>query len=435
MTAPPAALPRAGLGPAEVAGRRGPRAGAAPPVHVPGLVVGAAAASVALMPVLRPSGPGNSSPVDVLIGLCIVVTLGWAIRSGQPQRLPYGIAVATLVAAGAVAGLAGPFPGLSLLQLGQDLVLLAWCAALASVARSPAGLRALLRTWSWSATGWAALLVVAYATGSSALAGVTAREGARASLLLGDPNLAATYFCLSILVVAASGVPGRRPLRVAAYLLLLAALGLTGSNGGLLALAVGIAVAAAVATARRQGPVAAAGLVALGLLAAALTVATVSPGDVRLWARQTQQPLLRDSIGRSDASVEQRQVLIAESAVLFDEGGLLGWGPRSTKPVLAARQAAYAKEAHDDYIAAVVERGVLGGVGLLLLVCAIGFRVRSLLRAPPAPPFRAALPHTAPLVGAVAATAALATNEQVLHFRHVWALLAILAAYQLWVAE
>jgi len=314
-------------------------------------------------------------------------------------------------------------------------VLLAWCAALANVARTPAALSAIVRAWALSSVAWAALLVGAYAAGVDLLAGVTAREGVRASLLLGDPNLAATYFCLSILVLGASGVPRSRVLRWPAYLLLAAALGLTGSNGGLVGLGVGLAVTLTVHVARRSGLVPAIAVAGAILVAAGAVVATVPAADVQRAARDSGVPLLRDSIGRSDASVQQRQTLIEESAGLYFQGGLLGWGPRSTKAVLTNQQAAYQKEAHDDYIAAVVERGVLGGVGLILLVCAIGFRVRAVLRSPPGAAFRRALPHTAPLVGAVAAVAALATNEQVLHFRHVWALLAILAAYQLWVAE
>jgi O-antigen ligase len=410
-----------------------PDAAGQPQVAAP--VLGTVAAGLAFMPLLRPSGPGNSSPVDVLIGLSIAAVLVWAARSGQLLRLPYAWPVAVLVAAGAIAGLVGPFPGLSLLQLVQDLALFAWCAAIVNAARSPGALRFLLGAWAWSAIGWAAVLVAAYAAGNQALAGVTAREGARASLLVGDPNLAATYFVVSLLVIAGSAIPAHRALRIPAYVLLLVALGLTGSNGGMLALGASIAVAAAIWSARRFGLVATMPVVALILVAGAAVGSSVSLGDVQRLARDSGQPLLQDSVGRSDASLEERRTLLQESAVLFYEGGALGWGPRATKSVLAAQQAPYAKEAHDDYVGAVVERGLLGGVGLLLLAAAVALRARSLVRARAAPAFARALPHTAPIVGAVIGVAVFATNEQVLHFRHVWALLAVVAAYHLWAAE
>ena len=103
--------------------------------------------------------------------------------------------------------------------------------------------------------------------------------------------------------------------------------------------------------------------------------------------------------------------------------------------MLALQQAPYANEAHDDYLAAVVERGVLGAVGLLVLMAAVGLRVRTLIYRRQRPAFRGAVAHTAPIAGAVIGMAVFATNEQVLHFRQVWALFAVAAAYQLWAAE
>jgi hypothetical protein len=399
-------------------------------------VLGAGAASLVFLPMLRPSGPGNSSPVDVFIGLTIVATLAWAAQSRLPLHLPYAIPAGILFAAGAIAGLAGPFPDLSLLQLFQDLVLLAWCAALVNMARRPAAFRFLLRSWSLGAILWAALLIFAYATGNSALSGVTDREGPRASLLAGDPNLLATYFVISIMVFGATGWPSRPGLRAAAFGLLLGGLGLTFSNGGMLALLVATVVSIVIWSARRFGLVAATVPVAvLCLLLGTAVWANVSVSNLQELARTSGQPFLQNSFGRSDQSASEREAIIQESLALFQQGGLLGWGPRSTKSVLAARQAPYAKEAHDDYIAAVVERGLLGGVGLVVLIGAVALRVRTALGGRTAPAFRAAVRHTAPIVGAVIGMAVFATNEQVLHFRQVWALLAVVAAYHLWSAE
>ena len=47
---------------------------------------------------------------------------------------------------------------------------------------------------------------------------------------------------------------------------------------------------------------------------------------------------------------------------------------------------------------------------------------------------RSAIRHTAPLVGAVVGMGVFATNEQVLHFRQLWGLFAVVAAYPLWAA-
>jgi O-antigen ligase len=402
-------------------------------LQVPRFVLGAGAASLVFLPMLRPSGPGNSSPVDVLIGLTIVATLVWALQSRLPLHLPYAIPAGILFAAGAIAGLAGPFPDLSLLQLFQDLVLLAWCAALVNMARRPAAFRFLLRAWSLGAILWAALLIFAYATGNEALSGVTDREGPRASLLAGDPNLLATYFVLSIMVYAATGWPSRRGLRAAGFGVLLGALGLTFSNGGMLALLVAAVVSLVIWSARRFGLVPT--TVPVAALCLLLGAAVLTNLNIQELARTSGQPFLQNSLGRSDQSTAERATIIQEAVVLFNDGGPLGWGPRATKSVLAARQAPYAKEAHDDYIAAIVERGLLGGVGLLALIAAVAVRVPVLLRRPQGLALRAPIRHTAPIVGVIIGLAVFATNEQVLHFRQVWALFAVIAAYHLWATD
>ena len=82
-----------------------------------------------------------------------------------------------------------------------------------------------------------------------------------------------------------------------------------------------------------------------------------------------------------------------------------------------------------------MERGILGGAGLLVLIVAIAWRARTLVRRPQGPALRSVMPYTAPIVGAVVGMAIFATNEQVLHFRQVWALFAVVAAYHLWAGE
>ena len=403
------------------------------PRDPPRVLVVVLCAGLAFMPVLRPSLPGNSSPVDLLIGLGIALTLAWAVATNLRVHVPYVVPIGILVAAGAIGGLAGPAKGLSLLQLAQDVALLAWCASLVNVARSPAALGALVRTWAWSSIVWAALLVVAYATGVDTLSGVTDRTGGRASLTFGDANLAATYFVLSLLVVAASRTPRHRAARLGGYGLLLAAMALTGSNGALLALAIALPLAGAIAIRRRLGTAPAVVAVAACLVAAAVAVPRVDLGAIQEWAQATDQPLLIDSIGRTDQSTYDRAALVDEAQDLYySDRGLTGWGPRATKTILTMQQVPFPKEAHDDYIAALVERGILGAVGLLVLIAAVAFRTRALFGGRDARPFAAAIPRTVPLVAAVIAVAVFSTNEQVLHFRQIWALFAIVAAYHLW---
>jgi O-antigen ligase len=399
---------------------------------IPWLVLAPAAAAIAMLPDLRPSGPGNSSPVDVMIAISIGVALLWAGYTRQELRLPYGLAVGLLMIGGSVASLAGPLPWVGLLAVVQDLVLLAWCAVLVNIARTPAALLWLLRAWAWSAFGWALILLGALATGNLALAGVTARTGVRASLTFGDPNYAANYFFVALMIVMATRIPKRRSLRMVAYAALLPALAVTGSNGGLLAFGVGLSVVAMFYVGRRWGatPLVAtlcvAGVLGLFALIALQTL------PIEEWARDSGVPLLRDSIGRSSQSAQERQWLITETIDLFKQGAPWGLGPGSTKPLLQTQLAPYAYQTHDDYIESIVERGVLGAFGLMLLIGSIGTRIWGVVSKPLTKAFAEVVPRTAPLLGAVVGLAVSATYYQVLHFRHVWTLLAIVAALYLW---
>ena len=125
-------------------------------------------------------------------------------------------------------------------------------------------------------------------------------------------------------------------------------------------------------------------------------------------------------------------MLLQETIVLFKQGAPWGLGPGSTKPLLQSQLAPYAYQTHDDYIESIVERGVLGAFGLMLLIGSIGVRVWSVVGKPLAPEFAELFPRPAALVGAVLALAVSASYYQVLHFRHVWALLAVIAALYVW---
>jgi hypothetical protein len=399
---------------------------------VPKWVLVPVALGLALMPLLKPGGPGNSSPVDILIALAIGATFVWAAVGRKNLHFPYTVAVGVMIAAGALAGLLGAFPVLSLTQLLQDLALFLWCTVIVNASTTIAGMRTLLQTWCWSGLGWATFLVTAYVSGHQDLAGVTAREGARASLTFGDPNLASSYFLVTLILLWAARCPANLWLRAVGSALLLMAMGLTASNGAFLSLIAGAGVGAIFWLYRRHGAAVAIVASCACILLAFAAAPTVQLAEVRALAENSGQPLLRDSLGRSDQSLAQRLTIFSEISDLHAEGALLGWGPRATKDVLQAEQAAYPKEAHNDYIASFVERGPLGSVGLLLLVASLTWRISRILSRDAAAGLSGAGLSQAPMLAAAVAVAVEASHEQVLHFRHVWALFAVIAAASLW---
>lgn len=382
------------------------------------------AVAVACQPLLRPSGPGNSSLVDVFTLASLISAAVWLGASGIRLRAPYVIPLALLMAGGLLAGLTGPLPGTALLAVAQDLVLVAWLIAVVNVAGRPGVAGLLVRVWAIAAPCAALVFVVASQLGIAALEGIYANEGPRESFTFGDPNYAGTYFVVSIFVVHASSRPRHRLLRVASYGLLVWALLLTSSNGGFLELLIGVAFLAVVALHRSHGTVPATGLAAILAAVVVLAVTVVPVSTIQAWARASDQPVLVNTIGRSNNSSDQRAELISESMQLYRDSSGLGIGPGATKPLLTARSYPYAKEAHDDYLASLVERGPLGAFGLIALVLSAVVRCRHVVRLP-RPSIGIARP--AGLVAALLGMAVSATYYEVLHFRFLYVLLALIA--------
>ena len=106
---------------------------------------------------------------------------------------------------------------------------------------------------------------------------------------------------------------------------------------------------------------------------------------------------------------------------------MLGIGPASTKPLLAAGHYPYANEAHDDFLAALSERGVLGLFGLLLLVGIVATRASPIIRWQLSAPMAAAVPRPAGIVAALLVLGVNTVYEEVLHFRPLWMLFGIVA--------
>jgi O-antigen ligase len=104
---------------------------------------------------------------------------------------------------------------------------------------------------------------------------------------------------------------------------------------------------------------------------------------------------------------------------------LIGIGPVATNPALARRDTPISGELHNDYLAGFLERGVLGGLGLLALCFVVSMwslRV-GLDRALAS---RGWVPTA--FCGGTVAVLISAASLETLHFRHVWLFFALLIA-------
>ena len=353
------------------------------------------------------------------------------------MRFPYLLPIGLSILAGALASTvaySGAYVsvGGALVTLIQDAFLLAWGITIANLSRDPALLRTIVRAWAISVTCFAALMIIGVFAHIPLLSGEIARNGVRAAFTLGDPNLAANYFICSLLVLRAARYPGRRALRWLCCALIVTAIILTGSNGGVLVLVITTVLGGLFTLARRRGA-APAVITGAALVLAVLAIAPHVHVQGIVAQAQASSPLLKDSIGRQAESSGSRSTILSESERLYFTGDTpFGIGPGGTKSAFQAHQFGYVKMAHDDYSAALLERGVLGGVALVFLFVIIAVRCRRIATRPLRPDYAGIFPRPELLGAAVIGMVISAMFYQVLHFRHLWALLGIIAAVDLW---
>ena len=141
---------------------------------------------------------------------------------------------------------------------------------------------------------------------------------------------------------------------------------------------------------------------------------------------------MRDSLGREAESSGSRSDLAAEGLTLwFHDDTALGYGPSNTEATLRASGAPYVKEAHDDYLGTLLERGVIGGIALILLIVGVTVRARRIsVTGGLNPELAAIVPRPELLAAACVAIAMSAAFYEVLHFRHVWAIFGLIAALE-----
>jgi hypothetical protein len=386
---------------------------------------------IAAMPLLTPAGPGNTGPVDLFTLGAFIAVFWLALRRRERVRAHYAPAILLYFIAGAVAGLLSVAPGGCMVALLQDLFMLGWAVALAHVARTERGLGAVLNTWAYTAVAWSVALNAGVMLHISVLSGYTADEGTRAAITFGDPNRAGAYFFISYFILLATRRPRHWFLRVVCELMVLIAAIYTGSNAAVTGIVVGVGIVVVVSAIHRFGLRPALTCTAILVIACGYTSTKINPQQLQEQAVNGSQ-LVANTLGRSGKGGEDRGVLLAENLSLYKRGTIFGAGPGRTKASLAEEQAPYVKEAHNDYVATLVERGVGGMVGLLLLGWALIKRGRILVRRVAR---SAALPRPHVLVGAVVATAISGGFHEVLHWRHVWALLAVYAAAAAFVAD
>src|SRR5260370_3647199 len=103
-------------------------------------------AAIWAMPLLIPSGPGNTAPADLFLGVFILASALWFASRAHVMRFPYMFPVGLSILAGAMASTVAYRHAYvsvvgGLISFIQDAFVLAWCIRIANLVRDPAMLR------------------------------------------------------------------------------------------------------------------------------------------------------------------------------------------------------------------------------------------------------------------------------------------------------
>jgi O-antigen ligase len=397
------------------------------------------AATTAMLPLLVPRGPGSTAPVDVFAALFIIVAIAQAVISRRRMFVPAAgpLVLIALISAIAVVFSVAPATGLLNILIEAYLIALFWMAA-NEMRRRPDRMAVITSVWATAACFWAFLLVgtqwhlLPHALQQTL---IQYDSSGRAAGAARNPNLAASFLVTSMFVTLASPWPRSKLVRLSVCAWLMTAVFISGSNGALLGAAAGGLALLVMRVNRRSsnlGRSLIAATLAVGAGVAIFAVAaahpTINQGTADQIAQSTgQNGALKDNVGRLGNSVSTR-VTIWSSALKggFDHSAL-GVGVGEAQTIQVDNQA-LGKSLHNDLLAFLLERGIVGLAALILLMAIIVRWSMRLMRAGPTR-IDGRLWNLQALGAGVVANIAISFTHESYHFRHVWLLFALV-----WVA-
>lgn len=389
--------------------------------------------TIVLVPVVVPTGPAESAIVDIVSIVALPLYVATVLVRRRPLTVPFLIPIFMISVGSLVATINAIEPGDAYLAMAQDLYLFAWFVVLVNLLRDGRNLTTFRVIWMWTANAIALYGIYRVLTVTHmGLVGLISPRGFRAISTFYDPNMCADYLVLSLFVVIGLGEEIGRFVRWGSIGLLLVGILATKSNGGLTSLGVGLAAWLLVrAWTLRISP---AGLAALGLLGASLVlggfwvVKGMGVGEAEL-TQVTESSVL----GRAGHSSEGRFHIWGTLLKRYARTPL-GIGPGNSQSVpLSAEErerpnSLMSKEAHNDYLAYLIERGPLALLGLLFLKLGAFRRVTHWWRRRVRQGYRTGGVFIAASFAALVASSVHSLTLETLHFRHEWLFLAMVCA-------
>ena len=320
------------------------------------------------------------------------------------------------------------------LALAKDAYLYLWFVALVAMLDPRGSLRGVRLAWVWVACLETVFIVVqAMVFQHLSLHTVLVdRRLFRAVGTFTNPNMLADYMIKSIFVLLGLVMEVRWWLLAPAFALMCLGIITTKSNGGLMSLLAGIAIwAVAWAWVRGIRRDRLAGVIALGL--GVMIAGVWAHAEFGLGDQVVRQVVAHSYMGSMGNSNDQRQQIWHRLGDMMSKNPL-GIGPKQSSQQelqIGERERPESfgsKEAHDDYLAFLVERGPLGLLGLLIGMVMVARMVlggrKVIARRLGSPAAGAAM--WAACVGGLAASSIHSLVIEKLHFRHFWFFLAMI---------
>lgn len=393
---------------------------------------------VAVLVAFVPENKSQIVLVDLLNAAALIVFLGAVIVYRVPLRFYFPLPV-LLIGVGSVFAVTNSYsPVVAFVALVKDLYLYLWFLALVALLRPRGDSRGVRLAWMWMVVLTSLFVVVhTVSSGHFAPGDLFDRERGRTVGTFYNPNMFSDYLMMSIFIALGFAEQIRWRLLVPFLVLITLALLTTKSNGGLISLCVGLlAWALAWASARGVSKVRLAGVLVLSLTVALL--AGWLPGELGVEISLRRSGGVHGLAAAVSKSHQQRDRIWRrlESEWMKTPMGL---GPEGSAgrslPIGEADRTGdsnhfLSAEAHDDYLAYLVERGPLGLAGLLLCTAQVFAmtlgsrrRLNRLLGG-----YRAGGALWAAFIGALVGTSIHSLVGEKLHYRHFWMFMAILTA-------
>jgi O-antigen ligase len=400
------------------------------------LIVVWLAGMAAFLPIKILNLPLNFELVDIwiLAGMPVALFL-YTIRQPRKISLSYVMPMWFVLISSFISAFASPSPLSSTIVIVKEIYLFIWFFVVLALLfqLSAADIRKVLRVWCWVVIGHGGLMIAQFLSPdvwelTNALGGNAARlEGYRAAGLFicdkaGCANKAAFFQLLGFVPLLLAGYSIRRTAILGIFLF--ASLMTSGSMGATLAFTAGLFVAIFVMAYFNNSLT----VVIKYLMGVAIVLAIVG-GGLYIAGRQSQDQqnhFERIIVGRYDKSSGGRFDLWGRGIAVLLEHNAFFWGvgPENFREVDPSGND---NQLHNDTLAFLVERGLLGLVGLgLFAVITLKKSIQTLqiLRKDP----KRAGPRVVVFLAALAAILVESLTHQIFHTREMWLVLAVLEA-------